>query len=79
MFEYPTRSGWPPKLQTEELRKTLGCMRDELDRVPALRRAACALDLAISELEAAERGQRTAIGSDGRVVPISTFRLPSRR
>ncbi len=74
MFARKPSRDWPPQIDTACLRKTLRYMRDDLNRVPALRRAGGAIDAAIRELEAAERGDRPVIGSDGRVIPIGAIR-----
>ncbi|MEO1281838.1 MAG: hypothetical protein AAFV69_08895 [Pseudomonadota bacterium] len=55
MFKIPRQQPWPPTLDLATVRDTLLYMRDDMRRIPALARAADALDDALVELTVAEQ------------------------
>ncbi|MEO1207705.1 MAG: hypothetical protein AAFV45_15365 [Pseudomonadota bacterium] len=63
MFKIPRHRPWPPSLDLATVRDTLSYMRDDMRRIPALARAADALDDALVELTVAEQSEPAKLPS----------------
>jgi hypothetical protein len=55
VFKVSRPNAWPPLMDLSSLRRNLTPIKHNLDQVPALAKAATALQTVITELEAAER------------------------
>ena len=60
MFKLSRPHAWPPLLDLSSVRRHLTPIKHNLERVPALAKAATALQTVITELEAAERATNAA-------------------
>ena len=79
MFRFQKPNRWPPEIDTSCLRETLELMQADLKRVPQLRKAATALEVAIRELEAADGAAAGSAISDSSaglrtVIDLDTIR-----
>ena len=60
MFKLPRPNSWPPLMDLSSVRRNLAPIKNDLEQVPALAKAATAMQTVIAELEAAERATNAA-------------------
>jgi hypothetical protein len=60
VFKLPRPNAWPPLMDLSSVRRNLAPIKNDLDQVPALAKAAIAMETVIAELEAAERATNAA-------------------
>lgn len=60
MFKVSRPKIWPPLMDLSSVRRNLTPIKDNLAQVPALAKAATAMETVIAELEAAERATNAA-------------------
>jgi hypothetical protein len=60
VFKLSRPNVWPPLMDLSSVRRNLTPIKDNLEQVPALAKAASALETVIAELEAAERATNAA-------------------
>lgn len=65
MFKIPRKQPWPPTLDLTTIRETLSYMHGDMKRVPALTKAAEALEAALREIDTARA--KTAAPIIGRI------------
>jgi hypothetical protein len=60
VFKLPRPNAWPPLMDLSTVRRNLTPIKNDLEQIPALAKAATAMQTVIAELEAAERATNAA-------------------
>jgi hypothetical protein len=60
VFKLSRPNAWPPLMDLSSVRRNLTPIKNDLEQVPALAKAASAMETVIAELDAAERATNAA-------------------
>jgi hypothetical protein len=71
VFKVSRPNSWPPLMDLSSVRRNLTPIKNDLAQVPALAKAAIAMDTVIAELEAAERATNAARLHDNTKLQLS--------
>jgi hypothetical protein len=71
VFKVSRPNTWPPLMDLSSVRRNLTPIKNDLAQVPALAKAAIAMDTVIAELEAAERATNAARLHDNTKLQLS--------
>jgi hypothetical protein len=71
VFKLTRPNSWPPLMDLSSVRRNLAPIKNDLEQVPALAKAASAMETVIAELEAAERATNAARLHDNNKLRLS--------